>query len=180
MPTPTVHLIEGPVGAGKSTFAASLASGLQATHIALDEWFAALFSPDRPGQDFVSWYVERKDRLLDVIWNHSRRLLNTGCDVVLELGLIQQTPRVEFCRRVQREGYGLAVYVLDAPVEVRRERVQRRNQEMGATFSMVVPDGVFELASSLWQPPDEIECSEFDVSFVGGVASDDAQAVSGK
>jgi len=31
---------------------------------------------------------------------------------------------------------------------------------------MVVPDHVFEMASSLWEVPDEIECEEFDVQFV--------------
>lgn len=172
MHTPSVHLIEGPVGAGKSTFAMSLASAQGATHIALDEWFAALFSPDRPGQNFVPWYIERKDRLLDVIWNHSRRLLDSGCSVILELGLIQRSPRVEFCRRIVAEGHLLTIHVLDAPIEVRRERVQQRNQERGVTFSMVVPDHVFEMASSLWQPPDEIECSEFTIHFVGDNTDD--------
>lgn len=62
-----VHLIEGPVGAGKSTFGATLAASSNGVHIPLDEWFATLFSPDRPGGDFVPWYVERKERLLDLI-----------------------------------------------------------------------------------------------------------------
>jgi predicted kinase len=165
---PTVHLIEGPVGAGKSTYAMALASRCGTTHIALDAWFAVLFSPDRPAQDFIPWYIERKERLLNVIWSHAGHLLNTGCDVVLELGLIQQAPRVEFCRRVLGEGHDLVLHVLDAPLEVRRKRVRNRNEEKGATFSMVVPDHVFDLASKLWQPPDEIECAEFTVSFVPG------------
>lgn len=167
MHTPSVHLIEGPVGAGKSTFAIRMAFTRRATHIALDEWFARLFSPDRPAQNFVPWYIERKDRLVALIWDHSRRLLDSGCDVILELGLIQQAHRVEFCRRVLIEGYGLTVHVLDAPIEVRRERVRRRNRNGGAGFSMVVPDHVFEMASSIWQPPDEIECAEFTIHFVG-------------
>ena len=80
---PTVHLIEGPVGAGKSTFAAVLASRTDGVHIALDEWFAKLFSPDRPAGDFVSWYVDRKERLTDLIWRHSEHLLASGKDVIL-------------------------------------------------------------------------------------------------
>ncbi len=51
---PTVHLIEGPVGAGKSTFSADLAARTRGVHIALDAWFAKLFSPDRPVADFVA------------------------------------------------------------------------------------------------------------------------------
>ena len=172
MPTPSVLLIEGPVGAGKSTFANALAATDKAIHIALDAWFVALFSPDRPVQNFAPWYIERKDRLLDVIWDHSKNLVNSGCPVILELGLIQQAPRIEFCRRVQADGYGLILHVLDAPIEIRRERVRRRNQEQGSTFSMVVPDHVFEMASALWQPPDEVERSEFTIHFVGNDARD--------
>ena len=161
-----VHIIEGPVGAGKSTFASFLASRTEGVHIALDEWFANLFSPDRPTGNFVPWYIERKERLIDLIWRHSQRLLASEKDVILELGLIQRGPRVEFCRKVQECGYSLVIHVLDAPVDVRRERVRRRNTGRGATFSMVVPDHIFDMANSLWEVPDEIECEEFEVKFV--------------
>lgn len=163
---PTVNLIEGPVGAGKSTFAAKLASRTNGIHIALDEWFAALFSPDRPAGDFVPWYIEHKDRLITLIWNHSQQVLTSGKDIILELGLIQRDQRTAFCRKVREDGYAPVIHVLDAPIEVRRERVRHRNNEQGATFSMVVPDEVFELASRLWEAPDETECSEFEIEFV--------------
>jgi predicted kinase len=163
---PVVHLIEGPVAAGKSTFAASLATRVEGVHIALDEWFAHLFSPDRPREKFVPWYMERKDRLLELIWNHSRRILASNTDVILELGLIQRQTRAQFCNRVRLEAFELAIYVVDAPRDIRRERVRRRNAERGPTFSMVVPDHIFEIASDLWEPPDEIERSETAIEEV--------------
>ncbi len=168
---PRIHLIEGPVGAGKSTYAAALARQTGGVHIALDEWFATLFSPDRPAGDFVPWYIDRKARLLDVIWRHAGRVLASGTDAILELGLIQRQGRAEFCERMQAEGHAFTVHVLDAPLEVRRERVQRRNAEKGPTFSMVVPDHVFDMASALWEAPDEFECGEYDVTFVPDAAS---------
>lgn len=161
-----VHLIEGPVGAGKSTFAAQLTARNNGVHIALDEWFSALFSPDRPASDFIPWYIERKERLINLIWDHSQRIMASGKDAVLELGLVQRQARVEFCHRVQDQGHSLVIHVLDAPHEVRRERVQRRNIERGATFAMVVPEHVFEIANNLWEMPDEMECSEFEIVFV--------------
>ena len=74
--------------------------------------------------------------------------------------------------RVGAEGYELVVHVLDAPLEVRRERVQRRNDEKGATFAMVVPDHVFEMASRLWEAPDDVERSEYAVTFVPASSDD--------
>lgn len=169
---PRVHLIEGPVGAGKSTYSSTLVLRTNGVHVALDEWFAALFSADRGADDFVSWYMLRKERLLALIWSHSRRILASGTDVILELGLIQRQSRVAFGRQIQSEGFELVVHVLDAPLEVRRERVRRRNAEKGSTFAMVVPDHVFEMASKLWEAPDDVECSEYAVTFVQASSGD--------
>jgi len=165
---PKVHLIEGPVGAGKSTFAKSIALRTGGIHVPLDEWFVKLFSPDRPAADFVPWYVERKKRLHELIWSHAREIVASGKDAILELGLIQRQSRVAFCRRVVDDGFDLAVHVLDAPREVRRLRVQRRNAERGPTFSMIVSDAVFEMASDLWEPPDAIERGTFAIELVAG------------
>ncbi len=161
-----IHLVEGPVGAGKSTYAVSLASRIGGVHVALDEWFARLFSPDRPDTDFVRWYIARKERLIDLIWNHARALLEAGTNPVLELGLIQRQSREAFYERVRTADAELVVYVLDAPRDVRRERVRRRNLERGSTFFAVVPDHIFEMASDLWEPPDEDEIAENHIQLV--------------
>ena len=64
----TLHLIEGPVGAGKSTYAAQLGIATGAAHLNLDEWMVTLFRPDRPESDFLAWYGERKERCIEQIW----------------------------------------------------------------------------------------------------------------
>lgn len=163
-----IHLVEGPVGAGKSTFAAALAERQGGVHLALDAWFARLYGPDRPAAGLRAWYVERKARCLEVLWATALDLVRAGLPVVLELGLIQRQARAEVYRRADAAGVALAVYVLDAPREVRRERVRRRNEERGATFAMVVPEAFFELASDLWEEPDAIECQERGVQRVAG------------
>lgn len=160
-----IHFIEGPVGAGKSTYAKLLAAKGGFTHIALDEWFVQLFSPDRPQDNFVSWYIERKDRLIELILNYARDVLDSNNNIALELGLIQREPRLKLLRQIQQEGISFSVHVLDAPQNIRHERVKRRNIEQGTTFSMVVPDHIFEIASKMWESPDELELEEFDFVF---------------
>jgi len=60
----------------------------------------------------------------------------------------------------------VTIYIVDAPVNVRRERVIRRNREKNGTFSMEVPLDFFDLADRMWEFPDEIACRERDIRFV--------------
>lgn len=164
---PQIHLIVGPVGAGKSTFARALCRRHAALRLTLDEWMAALFSADRPATGVMEWYVERTERCVDQIWRVTTSAIAAGIDVVLEIGLIQRRARERFYERVDASGVGLTIHVVDAPRELRRARVEARNQEQGETFSMVVPPAIFELASDLWEAPDDIEREGRDVRDVG-------------
>jgi uncharacterized glyoxalase superfamily protein PhnB/predicted kinase len=161
-----VHLVLGPVGAGKSTFALRLAQERSATRLTLDDWMVTLFRPDRPETDRITWYRERAQRCIDQIWKLVQQLAAQRHDVVLEIGLLQRDERQRFYARVDEAGLPLSIHVLDAARDVRRERVSRRNREQGQTFSMEVPLEIFELASDLWQPPERDECEGRDVCFL--------------
>jgi len=162
----SVYLIEGPVGSGKSTFSKKLSQKINAPHINLDSWMARLFSPDRPASGTMKWYLERKDRCIEQIWHVTNEILASNCDVILEIGLIKKISRQAMYRRIEESGHQLFVYVLDVPREIRRARVQNRNLEKGDTFSMAVPADIFELASNMWEEPDDIECNEYSIEFV--------------
>lgn len=162
----TIYLIEGPVGAGKSTYAAQRSASTHAPRLNLDEWMAVLFRPDRPETGFMDWYAERKDRCIEQIWRVASDLLDTGTDVILELGLVQRSLREAFYSRVDATDYSLEVRVLDAPRELRWERVAHRNQNRGSTFQMEVPAEIFALADGAWQPPDDAECRDRDIRIV--------------
>ncbi len=162
----TIHLVEGPVGAGKSTFAAQIALTHSALHLNLDEWMAVLFKPDRPTAGFMQWYSERKNRCIEQIWKVACDLLDTDSNVILELGLVQISDREAFYSRVDVTDYELKIYILDAPEEVRRQRVRNRNRTKGSTFQMEVPDEIFELANTAWQAPDDAECSDRGIQTI--------------
>lgn len=154
---PRILLVLGPVGSGKSTHALGLCRESPALRLTLDEWMTRLFRPDRPPEGAAQWYVERAQRCVDQIWRVTESALAAGMDVVLEIGLIRRGDREAFYRRVDEAGVELEVHLLDAPRELRRRRVARRNLERGETFSVEVPPQFFELASDLWEPPGEDE-----------------------
>lgn len=171
-----IHLIIGPVGAGKSTFALHLRRERRAVSLNLDDWMAALFGKDeRPAVGVLDWYVERRDRCLEQIWKVTESVLGVGTEVVLEVGLIQRRERHAFYDRVDTGGHPLTVYLLDAPRELRWERVEGRNQEKRETFSMEVPRHIFELASDMWEPPEEEECRGREIRSVLDVTGTDGR-----
>lgn len=176
MTPPHLHLVIGPVGAGKSTFSRWLCRRHAAIGLNLDGWMATLFGDDpRPEVGRIEWYVERRRRCLEQIWAVTHSALEAGASVVAELGLIERRDRAAYYRRVDAAGHPLRVYLLDAPRDVRRDRVLRRNTERGETFAMEVPVEFFELASDMWQPPDEHEQRTRGVRVVTDVVGPDGE-----
>jgi predicted kinase len=161
-----IHLLVGPVGAGKSTFGLRLARESGAVRLTLDEWMTALFRPDRPELGVIEWYLERAARCTARIWVVASDIAAAGVDVVLELGLLRKRDRARMLARIDATGLALSIHALDAPREVRRERVERRNREQGPTFSVLVPPEFFERASDLWEPLEPDECEGRDVRLV--------------
>lgn len=162
----TIHLIEGPVGAGKSTFSGKLSLMHKAPHLNLDEWMVTLFSPDRPETNFIDWYSDRKSRCIQQIWEVSCELLENGTSVVLELGLVERADRDNFYHRVAGTNYDLQVYLIDTPLEIRRQRVKERNAKKSDTYKMEVSDEMFDLANSFWEEPTETELRERNIRVV--------------
>lgn len=153
----TLHLLIGPVGAGKSTFARRHVARHGGIFLDLDTWMVRLFGADpRPATDVMAWYLERRDRCRTLLWDVARDALRAGADVVLELGLVTANDRASFYADARAEDLPLCVHLLDAPREVRRARVLSRN-EANEPFTQIVPLPFFERASDLWEPPSEEE-----------------------
>lgn len=153
----TLHLLIGPVGAGKSTYAQRRVVEAGGVFFDLDTWMVRLFGGDvRPAEDVLAWYLERRDRCRGLLWDVTLDVLRGGTDVVLEAGLITAADREASYDRARGEELRLIVYLVDAPRDVRRERVLRRNQAP-AEFTQVVPLEFFERASDAWQAPSEAE-----------------------
>jgi predicted kinase len=155
-----LHLVIGPVGAGKSTFARKLAHEHRAVRLDLDEWMAVLFAPDRPAENTMPWYIERTARCIEQILSLASQMVAADTNVILEIGMILRRDRDRLYPRIDAEPRAdLKIWIVDADRDVRRARVEARNADRGATFKMIVPPAIFELASDLWEPPDEDECA---------------------
>lgn len=160
--TAAIHLVIGSTGAGKSTYARTLAAERGAVRFAIDEWMAALFFPERPEDAGFDWYMPRIERCTEVIWDVASQVVGAGSSVVLEIGLTGRAERAAFYARVDGAGLPLRLHVVDAPVDVRWQRVDERNRARGETFSLEVTRGMFDFVEGMWEPPDADELTRRD------------------
>lgn len=154
---PTLHIIEGPVGAGKTTYANKLAQDIRSPPLVLDRWMVNLFQPDRPETGLWEWYSERKARCVRKIMTLAGGLLEHGHDAIVELGLVKVEDRLKLYADLEGKARSYLVHVLDADRDERRRRVMKRNIDRDETFAMHVSEAVFEMASDSWEPIDSAE-----------------------
>src|SRR6476619_730078 len=103
----TLHVIFGPCGAGKTTYAHALARREGAVAFVLDEWGARLFGPDVSGPLEFGWMLERLGRCNALIWSTATAVLAAGTSVVLDIGAMRRADRERI--RQTAEGAGLRV-----------------------------------------------------------------------
>ena len=149
-----IHLICGPVGAGKTTFSVKLAGEIGAIHFAIDEWMTNLFTPDLDGDIEYDWAMMRIGRMEGLIWSHVRQLMRINVDAVLDLGLLQLAHRQKFYDLAREDGFDICLHLVDADCEIRWQRVESRNRNKGATYSMEVDRGMFDFCENLFERPE--------------------------
>jgi predicted kinase len=149
----TAYLICGSTGAGKTTYARSLAREKSAQVFSIDEWMQTLFWADAPKDEAFPWAIERVQRCERQIFSVAERLLAVGVNVVLDLGFSKREQRERIRSWVETGGFEARLHFLDIPAEVRRDRVKLRNEAKSGTYQFDVPDSVFDWMESYFEAP---------------------------
>lgn len=155
------HIVCGPTGAGKTTYANALAERLGAAVFSIDDWMVTLFGPDiHSALDWV-WINERADRCRRQILRTAVALSRAGQPTVLDIGLLRATDRQAAADSLQERGVAVRLHALDVDRETRWRRVEARNAEQGETFRLTVTRAMFDGVELVWQPPTEAELARF-------------------
>lgn len=154
---PTVHMICGPLGAGKTTLARRLAEEHRALRFSLDEWVMQLFGSEAPNPMIFEWWAERCRRCSERIWSICQHVLVEGLDVILDLGFPKAAHREEYrCRAIQI-GATVHLHVVTAEASLRWQRVLTRNRGDSNTFALAVTEDMFVGSEVWWEPPSDAE-----------------------
>jgi len=150
-------LVCGPTGVGKTTYSLSLSKDSQAVRFSIDPWMQTLFAADMTSLDF-SWMMERVNRCGEQIWEVSSQILALNGNVVLDLGFTTKEQREYFSNRALKVGVAAEVHYLDAPTDIRKKRVEKRNTEKDpAVYSFEVTDMMFQFMEPRFEVPNEDE-----------------------
>lgn len=150
---PPVILIVGCTGAGKTTYARTLANKIGALRFSIDEWMGPLFGPDMPEPVMFEWMMERINRCESLIFTLVQQATARDLPVILDLGFTKRQHRDKFRKLSAEIGLGAAVHFVDVNPEIRWHRVQMRNEQQGETYAMRVDRAMFEFMENMWEPP---------------------------
>ena len=153
---PTVHLICGSTGAGKTTYAIALAARAKAVRLSIDEWMSTLFVADRPDPPSVEWAAERVERCERQMWSVALQLIERNVDVVFDAGLSTSVQRDRLRMLVAQTRAESKLHYLDVSVETRRQRVlQRGVQTRGQSFA--IDEAMFVAMEAYFEAPTDDE-----------------------
>jgi predicted kinase len=152
-----LHVIFGPCGAGKTTYAHAFARREKAVAFILDDWMARLFGPDMPEPRQYEWMLERVARCVAQIWSVAAATLAAGSSVILDIGLMRVADRARVRQIGEAADLPLQFHFVDAPQAVRRARVLDRNVVRGESFAIEVTPDLFEFIEGVYEPPEPAE-----------------------
>lgn len=148
MHMPTLYLICGLPGAGKTTLARQIETTRRALRLCPDEWIDRLLADPNDSAEL--------DRLRDPVkqiqWDLAKRALALGVDVVLEFGFWSRAERDFFRSEAEALGARVELHYLDVPREELLARLARRNANL--------PPGTFRVTEQqldewlrMFEPP---------------------------
>ena len=115
----TLTIIQGFIGAGKSTFSKKLSLETGAVHLNPDERISKTF--DR------TFYMNNWDECFHFVtkqlWNETKIYLNNGKDVIFDMGFWKKIDR-DYARKIAQDCHAdLKLYYLSVPDDILKERI---------------------------------------------------------
>ena len=146
---PTLFLMCGLPGSGKTTLAKQIERERRALRLTPDEWIVRLFgsSLTPPTLDWCRGPVEA------VQWSVAERALGLGVNVILDFGFWARKEREDFRGRAAKLGAASEVHFLDVPRAVLLSRLEARNAAL-PPYAFRVTEAQLNSWWALFEPPD--------------------------
>jgi len=154
---PTLILICGLPGSGKTTLAKQLEFSRQAIRLCPDEWIKILIQDetDKSELDRLRTPVE------SLQWITAQKLLKLDVNVILENGFWSKDERLSFQKEAKSLGCRVELHFLDLSREELWLRLERRNSNL-EEGSFKVSQDQLDLWMTWFEPPEIDELRVYD------------------
>jgi predicted kinase len=154
---PTLFLICGLPGAGKTTLAKQLEASRSALRLCPDEWIARIHEDPADTVEL--------DRLRDPVeslqWTVAGKALSLGVSVILENGFWARQERTMFQSQARALGANVELHFLNVPKDELWNRLNKRNADRPEGTFVVTKEQLYSWWAS-FEPPTADELSTYD------------------
>lgn len=114
----TLYIVQGFIGAGKSTFSRELSKKTGAIHLNVDTWVSKLYNK----KSNYDWN-KRFDETVILLWDKTKDLLLNGFDVIFDMGFWFKKDRIFAKQLAQECKSNFKHYYIYAPDEILKKRI---------------------------------------------------------
>jgi predicted kinase len=145
---PTVYMMLGLPGSGKTTFSKKLAQTMQLPRFSLDEEYARL------GGDLTShhWNTEIEAAANEHIKSHIKESIRRNKSAILDFCPWKREERVAYRQLIESYGALSHVYYFDVSLDELSRRLVARNNNSSSNTHIVTPD-MLEAFTLRFDPP---------------------------
>jgi predicted kinase len=151
MKKPTIHLIHGFIGFGKTTFAKKLEKEVNAIRFTHDEWLHHFYGPE-DSKDFY----EKSDKIHSFMEKMEDKLLKLGQSVIIDSGAWSKKGRNKIRQKAKKFGANFILYSIDCPIETALKRTVYRTKDTPKD-SMHISKKVFQELLKKFEPLEKDE-----------------------
>ena len=144
---PTIYLLVGRIGSGKTTFARRLEQEIGAVRFTHDEWMHKLFGPQPPEGQYRALWGDVEEQ----IWQEAEKAIRSGNDAILDFGFWTRESRDRARERAMSIGGIAELHYFSCPRDVAFERTMRRSKKPDAE-SLWIDEAAFEKLDALFEP----------------------------